>query len=210
MPVVRFMTGALRGEAFLPRSLITRNYVKQCAVHLCAETVYTVCTNSVQYTCVQKQCILCAETVYTVCRNSVHCVQKQCTLCAQTVCSTLVCRNSVHCVQKQCTLCAETVYTVCRNSVHCVQKPECSSPLELDLRPVYLRFVARSGTGIGFSYSSSIFLCHYHSNSASYHTSFRSYRLCRIFAADSFVERNTTFCLSHSHARTFMLCFVLY
>jgi len=71
MSVVRFLTGALHGEDFLPRSLITRNYTW--------------------------------------------------------------------------------------NSVHCKQKPECSSPLEFDLRPIHVRFVARSGTGIGFSYSSSVF-----------------------------------------------------
>ena len=116
MSVVRFLTGALREEAYLPHSLITRNYTW--------------------------------------------------------------------------------------NSVHCKQKSECSSPLDFDIRQIHVRFVARSGTGLVFSYSSSVFLCLYHSNSASYHTSFRSYRLGRIFATDSVVKRNITLFLSHTHTHT--------
>ena len=64
------------------------------------------------------------------------------------------------------------------------------------------QFVTRSGTAIDFSYSSSVLLCQYHSNGASYHTSFRSYRLCRIFATDSVVKRNTALSLSFTHNYT--------
>jgi hypothetical protein len=122
MSVVRFMTGALRGEAFLPRSLISRNYVKQC------------------------------------------------------------------------TLYAETwMFIAVRARSQASLSPICGAEWDRDR----------------FSYSSSIFLCHYHSNSVSYSTSFRSYRLCRIFAADSFVKRNTTFCL-HNHMHAHLYCVLSY